>query len=140
MKWIAVPILAATLAAMTAPAETQSVNGCWNYSDGTVFSSVCLRGDGRGTFNLEYATEDPDLGMVKGSCNGRVEVEAASPDAVSFAAPYQDSACRQGDLVFRLARREYVCTRDGRALSCDLTVFYDDGSVYSRAEGLSYRR
>jgi len=139
MRMMGVLALAVGVLLPWGEAEAQSLRGCWNYSDGTVFSTVCLRGDG-GTFVLEYAAEDPDQGLVKGACNGRVEVQAMDSDRVVFRAPYQEGACRQGEQVFRLARRDYSCLREGRMLVCDLTVFYDDGTVYSQASGLEYTR
>jgi len=139
MKWMGMLALALGLVLSGGSAEAQSLRGCWNYSDGTVFSTVCLRGDG-GTFVLEYAAEDPDQGLVKGACNGRVEILTMEGDRVDFRAPYQEDACRQGELVFRLARRDYSCQRNGRSLICDLVVYYDDGTVYSEASGLEYTR
>jgi len=139
MKWMAALALIIGGAVVGTPASAQSLLGCWNYSDGTVFSTVCLRANG-GTFNLEYAAEDPQEGLVKGACTGRVEVALLEGDRVDFTAPYQEDACRQGELVFRLARRDYSCTREGGGLLCDLVVYYDDGTVYSRASGLEYGR
>jgi hypothetical protein len=139
MKLMAKLVLALGLVWMGSGAEAQSLRGCWNYSDGTVFSTVCLRGSG-GTFNLEYAAEDPDQGLVKGACNGRVEVQTMENGRVVFTAPYQEDACRQGELVFRLARRDYDCALQGRRLMCNLVVYYDDGTVYSEASGLEYMR
>jgi len=143
MKWIAVPALLGAIFAFGGVASAQQVlAGCWNYSDGMVFSTVCLNGTTGGTFNLEYAAEDPDAGLVKGSCNASVEISEVSEEAVSFTVPYQEGACRQENQVFRVARRDYRCTTDGgnATLTCELTVFYDDGTVFSRAEGLEYSR
>lgn len=142
MKWIAVPALLAAFVAFDGPASAEPLGGCWHYSDGTVFSTVCLQGAQRGTFNLEYAAADPQAGLVKGSCNGIIEIQEISETTVSFTVPYQEGACRQEDQVFRVARRDYRCSVvEGRpALTCALTVFYDNGDVYSRAEGLEYRR
>ena len=140
MKWIAMPALLAGFVALGQQAEAQSLTGCWNYSDGTVFSTVCFDGDGGGTFNLEYAAEDPEQGIVKGSCNGYVEVESMDAGGVVFRVPYQEDACRQEDQVFRVARRDYSCSMQDHRLLCDLVVYYDNGAVYSEASGLEYTR
>lgn len=139
MKSVGMFALAIWLLWPGAEAQAQSLRGCWNYSDGSVFSTVCLRNNG-GTFNLEYAAEDPQQGLVKGACNGRVDVSVMEGSRVDFTAPYQEDACRQGELVFRLARRDYSCTLDGRRLICNLVVYYDDGTIYSQASGLEYVR
>lgn len=118
------------------------MTGCWHYSDGSVFSSVCLTGPGGGTFNLEYATQDPQQGLVKGSCNAAVEVTSLGENTVVFTVPYQEGACRQEDQVFRVARRDYSCQRgdDPQRMTCNLIVYYDDGTIYSEASGLAYSR
>jgi hypothetical protein len=141
MKWIVLPALLAGVVAFVSPAQSQSIGGCWHYSDGAnVFSSVCFNGSDGGTFNLEYAVEDPEQGIVKGSCNGVIEVGARSETEVAFTVPVQEEACRQEDQVFRMAQRDYSCVLDGARLLCDLTVYYDDGTVFSEATGLEYAR
>lgn len=140
MKWIFLPAMLAGVVAFTGPAHAQSMNGCWHYSDGTVFSSVCFNNASGGTFNLEYALEDPQEGLVKGSCNGIVEIREQEGTRITFTVPFQEDACRQEDQVFRLAQRDYSCTREGPRLTCDLIVYYDDGTIFSEATGLEYAR
>jgi hypothetical protein len=140
MKWIVMPAALAGLFAFGGGAQAQQISGCFHYSDGTVFSSVCLDSDDTGSFNLEYVTEDPTNGMVKGSCTGVVTVTSRDAGTVNFSVPYQEDACRQEDAVFRVAKRDYACTRQGATLTCDLTVFYDDGTIFSQATGLKYGR
>ncbi|MEM9145250.1 MAG: hypothetical protein AAGC57_03565 [Pseudomonadota bacterium] len=122
------------------PAEAQSLNGCWHYSDGSVFSTVCISDATEGTFNLDYAVEDDQQGLVKGSCNGAIQIQPSGDGDIAFTVPFQEEACRQEDQVFRLARRDYSCAFDQGKLICDLTVFYDDGSVFGEAVGLEYSR
>lgn len=140
MKWFIVPAVLAGLFAVAGPAQSQSMTGCWHYTDGsTVFSSVCLNGSG-GTFNLEYAIEDPSQGLVKGSCNGAVEIRGQDGGAISFTVPYQENACRQEEAVFRVAKRDYDCQRQGPAMVCTETVYYDNGQIFSQQQGLQFGR
>lgn len=140
MRWNVVLAIVAGVFALIGPAHSQSLNGCWHYSDGSVFSTICLTDPSSGTFNLDYAVEDEQQGLVKGSCNGLLEVQGTEQGAVTFTVPFQEEACRQEEQVFRLARRDYSCARDGGKLICDLTVFYDDGTVFGEAVGLEYSR
>ncbi|MEM1344337.1 MAG: hypothetical protein AAGI34_07120 [Pseudomonadota bacterium] len=120
--------------------QTPSIGGCWSYADGTVFSTVCFTGGGGGTFNLEYAAEDAERGLIKGSCNARITLDASETDRIAFTVPFQERACRQEDVVFRVAQREYDCALSGASMACSLTVYADDGSIYAEAEGLEYSR
>lgn len=142
MNRIVVPAL--MLAGVMAAAQTaqgQPRSGCWHYTDGSsVFSSVCLNGTSTGTFNIEYAIEDPDQGLVKGSCNGVVEVTTLTEASIAFTVPYQENACRQEDQVFRMAQRDYDCVWSGLHMVCEQTVYYDDGTVFSRTSGVEYNR
>lgn len=135
------PAMLAGVFAFSVPAAGQPLNGCWHYSDGSVFSTVCFNGSAGGTFNLEYALEDPNQGLVKGSCNGVIEVSEMADPRVVFSVPYQEDACRQEDQVFRVAKRDYTCERtDARKMLCNLTVYYDDGTIFSEAVDIEYAR
>ncbi len=141
MKWIVLPAMLASSVAWLSPAAGQSVTGCWHYSDGNVFSTVCFTSTTGGTFNLEYALEDPQQGLVKGSCNADLEVTDINDALVNFRVPYQEAACRQEDQVFRVAQRDYNCQRNGPAsMLCSLIVYYDNGQIFSQADGLEYAR
>lgn len=141
MKWIVMPAVLAGVVALSGPAASQSLSGCWHYSDGSVFSTVCFGGGGSGTFNLEYALEDANQGLVKGSCNGGVEVTDQRENGVDFTVPYQEEACRQEDQVFRVAKRDYSCEREEfNKMVCNLIVYYDDGTIFSEAVGIEYSR
>ncbi len=142
MKWIVLPALLALSVAFSSPAAAQSMTGCWHHSDGNVFSTVCFSGTTTGgTFNLEYAVEDPNQGLVKGSCNGIVEVVTLQLPRIDFTVPFQEDACRQEDQVFRIAKRDYRCQVNGtNAMVCSQSVYYDNGQIFSQASGLEYKR
>jgi|SRR6056297_1633064 len=142
MKWIVVPaVVLVGVAGLVQTAHGQPRTGCWHYTDGSsVFSTVCFTGSTGGNFNIEYALEDPDQGLVKGSCNGTLEITSLDDRGVVFTVPYQEDACRQEDQIFRVAQRDYACEWADNSMVCELTVYYDDGTVYSRSSGLEYSR
>ncbi|MGF1445475.1 MAG: hypothetical protein ACFBRM_04670 [Pikeienuella sp.] len=141
MKWIVMPAMLASLVAFGDKAQAQSVNGCWHFNQGNVFSTVCFTSATGGNFNLEYALEDPSQGLVKGSCNGTVEITQLADPQFNFRVPRQEAACRQEDQVIRMAQRDYRCQRrDFNSLVCIETVYYDNGQVFSERTGLEYKR
>jgi len=140
MKWSMFPAVAGVIFALGGPADAQSLTGCWNYSAGDVYSSVCFNGSGGGNFNLDWAMDDPDRGLVKGSCNGELTVESVDGAQVSFTVPYQEEACRIEADVMRMSQRDYNCQRAGGEMVCSLIVYYDDGSIFQQATGLKYAR
>lgn len=142
MKWTGFTAVLALIAALTgaASAQSQGLNGCWNYAAGDVYSTVCFNGEGSGSFNLDWATADPDQGLIKGSCNGDLTVEAVDDSQVSFTVPYQENACRIEADIMRMSQRDYSCARSGNELICSLIVYYDDGTIFQQAAGLRYSR
>lgn len=140
MKWTMFPAAFLFAVAMTGGASAQSLTGCWNYAAGDVYSTVCFNGSGGGTFNLDWATSDPEQGLVKGSCNGELTVESIGETQVVFSVPYQEEACRIEATVIRMSQRDYTCQRNGDELSCSLIVYNDDGSIFQQASGLIYSR
>ncbi len=140
MRWNIVGAVIALGIASGGPSFGQPVTGCWHYSDDSVFSTVCINNNTTGSFNLDYAVEDPQQGIVKGSCNGMLEVQSIEEARLVFTVPFQEDACRQEDQIFRLAQRDYSCARENGRLVCDLIVFYEDGRVFGEAVGLEYTR
>jgi len=140
MKWSMFPAALLAIVAYGSPAAGQSLTGCWNYFAGDVYSSVCFNGDGGGTFNLDWASDDPDRGLIKGSCNGSLTVEAVDGAQVDFSVPYQEGACRIEADVMRMSQRDYSCQRAGGEMICSLIVYYDDGTIFQQAAGLKYSR
>jgi len=130
----------AAIVSIPGSGSAQSLNGCWNYAAGDVYSTVCFNGAGAGTFNLDWATPDQDLGLVKGSCNGSLTVESVDNGQVSFTVPYQEEACRIEADVIRMSQRDYNCARTATELVCSLIVYYDDGTIFQQAAGLRYSR
>jgi hypothetical protein len=133
-------VLAAALDGTGGTASAQSIAGCWNYAVGNVYSSVCFNGSGGGTFNLDWANEDPERGLVKGSCNGTLVVESVQDSTVVFTVPYQEDACRIEADVMRLSQRDYSCEINDGEMVCSLVVYYDDGSIFQQSDGLVYAR
>lgn len=140
MKWSILPAALAGMLVFGGEAESQSMTGCWNYAADDVYSTVCFNAAGGGTFNLDWAANDPDQGWIKGSCLGSLTVASISGGRIDFSVPYQEDACRLEAEVIRMSQRDYSCDVNGREMTCSLIVYYDDGTVFRQVAGLKYFR